>query len=1362
MKATTSTTAAYLIFVDSQNIEREQYQLKHGENRIGSDPTSDVSINFASISRNHVVLEVDVANKRCRAKDLGSKDGTYLQREGGRFDTIQESDWKVVENKSVILIGEVKFRFQFEKPNSKIIIGSASSAFKSLNISASNLPTQFQATAVFSDKDYFKGTMVTKEPTATAYLGTTQLLDDQSRSPSRSPGHDGNSKLKHAGTTDTISDDEGPNKGMRKNNTIEEADDTQSDEDVSELMKGIESTARSGEKIESMGASESYGSIKFDSNFSGEKGIVRPSEMIMQDSVIPEEEAEYMESQPKSKGKREKKQEGSYKKEEPQPKKQLKASLSGMMAEEAERSASLDDLFDLERAESRVDNKLIAGSQQVGDPILFQQRKDQQKKFHDNLRKKAAVLDPNRPISLSQGDAFALTGRKEEQSEEIRFEKEEDGKKVIVLDDGGRPSPRSKQEHNAGTWLRKKDKGGDKNDSESKLDARSTQEETNDSLGRDLGKVEDEDGPPAKKENTLDFDLLDDGFAAHKGSRASSRGSKSVSRSRSPSAMVEIDDEDNSAMSEPKPEELRLVGKTRKLPLFTKTKPSRASATSKKVTTAKGRGVGKAKGTVKLAGTGKGRGRGRGKAESSGARIGKKERAIRGDTLRSEVRSDEDSVHSSDVDFIDPTQRLKDTLDYTDSDGEYIPKKGRKKGAVTRKRTFARETTNEEIEEFNEDYETPESSFNDDMLDGSASDSDEEEYGYSTDSTSKMVERERLRELRKASGKREQPTNTKGKKPLVSRVKKYSKVEVIIDSEEEKLGRTHSNQNDLEPMSIDEEEDDIPVEILEESKRLAREAESRAKSVKKPSQKAKPATRSKVAKKVTIYANDYVDDDNIEEVIKRISQEEEVKKVSSTVSSSSTPTKTRTKLTQKSQMKRLATLEKSAGSSGRKQTRRGAKKDDDLDDFADAQPKSRTRNTRSKAHLAPNDEEDVAVVLRHEDSLDSDSLVTLRGDKPKKTRGRKPAVSRSPSPSAKTTVPASPKTRSRTRNGRRKEEEDLEADLRACRAGFKTQLSVELEEGPLSRVTTSRGTRSSSKGTKASARNKKRKSEPEVSSFAVVIDDDDDTPIRQTRRATAKKPKVSHSSSTEEVAGVIAGFVDESKTPSRRGRSRVAASPVPSGDESSQRRRSTPRKSGKKSVVQILLTGIEVDHTLKAQVKKIGAEIVEGTPEGFDVLVASSAKRTIKFLYALSMGAEIVTLDWVTESAKVQEILPYADFQINDRYIERKFQFKLSEAVQKVRNNKRGFLDGYAFYCCEGCIPNKRDLELLIKSSGGDYLKAKPRTVRDNCIIIANNDDFKERKFLENLGYDVFYQEELILHGILKQDLLFKKYQFSH
>jgi len=36
MKATTSTTAAYLIFVDSQNIEREQYQLKHGENRIGT------------------------------------------------------------------------------------------------------------------------------------------------------------------------------------------------------------------------------------------------------------------------------------------------------------------------------------------------------------------------------------------------------------------------------------------------------------------------------------------------------------------------------------------------------------------------------------------------------------------------------------------------------------------------------------------------------------------------------------------------------------------------------------------------------------------------------------------------------------------------------------------------------------------------------------------------------------------------------------------------------------------------------------------------------------------------------------------------------------------------------------------------------------------------------------------------------------------------------------------------------------------------------------------------------------------------------------------------------------------------------
>lgn len=56
------------------------YQLAEGDNIIGRDPRSDVWVDADGVSRRHAIVRVDSNNRRVTLEDLGSTNGTFVER----------------------------------------------------------------------------------------------------------------------------------------------------------------------------------------------------------------------------------------------------------------------------------------------------------------------------------------------------------------------------------------------------------------------------------------------------------------------------------------------------------------------------------------------------------------------------------------------------------------------------------------------------------------------------------------------------------------------------------------------------------------------------------------------------------------------------------------------------------------------------------------------------------------------------------------------------------------------------------------------------------------------------------------------------------------------------------------------------------------------------------------------------------------------------------------------------------------------------------------------------------------------------------------------------------------------------------
>lgn len=169
------------------------------------------------------------------------------------------------------------------------------------------------------------------------------------------------------------------------------------------------------------------------------------------------------------------------------------------------------------------------------------------------------------------------------------------------------------------------------------------------------------------------------------------------------------------------------------------------------------------------------------------------------------------------------------------------------------------------------------------------------------------------------------------------------------------------------------------------------------------------------------------------------------------------------------------------------------------------------------------------------------------------------------------------------------------------------------------------------------------------------------------------------------------------------------------------RKRSTPSsrsRSESTDHVRVMFTGITPTRKHKQMIDDIGAILVDKIEEAASAthVIATDGKtklrRTPKLMICMCRTSNILTIDWLEQSAKEQKVLDATPFLLRgDREAEKTYTFSMAETLkngQSAREDRGGVLGGWYVYICNGVAGNKapsaKELKLLVDAAGATLL----------------------------------------------------------
>ena len=118
-------------------------------------------------------------------------------------------------------------------------------------------------------------------------------------------------------------------------------------------------------------------------------------------------------------------------------------------------------------------------------------------------------------------------------------------------------------------------------------------------------------------------------------------------------------------------------------------------------------------------------------------------------------------------------------------------------------------------------------------------------------------------------------------------------------------------------------------------------------------------------------------------------------------------------------------------------------------------------------------------------------------------------------------------------------------------------------------------------------------------------------------------------------------------------------------------------------------------------IKQLDCEYVENISDDFDLLLSHCLRRTTKLLIAINKGVEILSINWLIESARQNKLLPTQDYILRDKEMEKKLNFTIPEILEKVQSESKGVFAGKSFFLSKAVVPEYSELKSLIESGGG-------------------------------------------------------------
>ncbi|XP_066437692.1 mediator of DNA damage checkpoint protein 1 isoform X2 [Eleutherodactylus coqui] len=180
---------------------------------------------------------------------------------------------------------------------------------------------------------------------------------------------------------------------------------------------------------------------------------------------------------------------------------------------------------------------------------------------------------------------------------------------------------------------------------------------------------------------------------------------------------------------------------------------------------------------------------------------------------------------------------------------------------------------------------------------------------------------------------------------------------------------------------------------------------------------------------------------------------------------------------------------------------------------------------------------------------------------------------------------------------------------------------------------------------------------------------------------------------------------------------------------------------------KILFTGV-VDTAREEAIRALGGDIAESVYDCTH-LVTDRIRRTVKFLCALARGVPIITLDWIDKCKKSGCFLSPTGFLVNDEEQEKKFNFVLSESLQKAR--KQRVFEGYEIHVTANVKPEPEQMKDLIQCSGAVFLPKMPRSFKGKCVVVSCPEDAARCRSVP--ASVPITSPEFLLGGILRQEV---------
>eukprot|EP01017_Pseudomicrothorax_dubius_P011061 TRINITY_DN14073_c0_g1_i2.p1 TRINITY_DN14073_c0_g1~~TRINITY_DN14073_c0_g1_i2.p1 ORF type:complete len:205 (+),score=54.06 TRINITY_DN14073_c0_g1_i2:64-678(+) len=187
----------------------------------------------------------------------------------------------------------------------------------------------------------------------------------------------------------------------------------------------------------------------------------------------------------------------------------------------------------------------------------------------------------------------------------------------------------------------------------------------------------------------------------------------------------------------------------------------------------------------------------------------------------------------------------------------------------------------------------------------------------------------------------------------------------------------------------------------------------------------------------------------------------------------------------------------------------------------------------------------------------------------------------------------------------------------------------------------------------------------------------------------------------------------------------------------------------------IVCSGFKLEQAELERLKTLGIRVVEDKKtEHFSILVMKEPRRTVNFLRAINMGAEIVSYEWLEKC--VENIAPIEDYLMKAPELEEKYKFNLAESLQTVRDAEEGgFLAGWSFWVPKYIKPSLEEMKSLIESADGQVTKSKPKKEKkkddEGVIILLNSKEDPDYEHFKGLGFTVHSPESVIV-GCLRQE----------